>query len=195
MANTPAPFGFMQATGLGSVPTYEQNVRKIAYNAAAIYRGDPTIPVAAGTIQIAPGGADTVQLAGIFDGCEYLSVAFQRIIWNAVWPGNDVANGQYATAYVIDDPNAVFIAQSGAVGLTLADVGANVNINIGTPNPWTKQSGAYVETPGATATQPFRVREIITTPVGPYDNPVEGPYAIALLAFNNVTTKTLTGIA
>ncbi len=192
MANDFAPFGFMQDAGTGSTPTYEQVPRVSQYNAAAMYRGDPLISLSDGTVKIAT--ASTVQLAGIFAGAEYLSVSQQRKIWNNYWPGNDVASGQYPTISIINDPNAKFIVQSGSVGLTLADVDANVQLNIGTPNAYTKQSGAYVESPGVTNTLPFRVVSIVTTPALAFPNPVEGPYALAILAFNYVDTKSLDGI-
>ena len=162
------------------------------YNAAAIYRGDPVISLSDGTIKIAT--ASTVQLAGIFQGAKYLSTSQQRTIWNNYWPGSDVASGQYPELYIVYDPNAKFIAQSGSVGLTLADVDANVQLNIGTPNAYTKQSGAYVESPGTTNTLPFRVVSIVTTPALAFSNPVEGAYALAILAFNYVDTKSLDGI-
>lgn len=192
MANDFAPFGFMQDSGTGSTPTYEQVPRLAQYNAAAMYRGDPLISLADGTVKIAT--ASTVQLAGIMQGAEYLSVSQQRKIWNNYWPGNDVASGQYPVISIVNDPNAKFIAQSGSVGLTLADVDSNVQLNIGTPNAYTKQSGAYVESPGATNTLPFRVVQIVTTPALAFPNPVEGPYALAILAFNYVDTKSLDGI-
>lgn len=192
MANTSAPFGFLQDAGIGSTPTYEQVARVCQYNAAAIYRGDPVQSQTDGTLAIASAG--TTQIAGIFVGSEYLSVSQQRTVWNNYWPGSDVASGQYPTIYFVNDPNAQFIAQSGATGLTLADVGANVQFNIGTPNAYTKQSGAYVESPNTTATLPFRVLSIVTTPTLSFTNPVEGAYALAIVGFNNVDTKSLTGI-
>lgn len=193
MANTFAPFGFMQDSGTGSVPTYEQVPRVAQYNAAAIYRGDPVTSQTDGTIAISSPG--TTQIAGIMAGAEYLSVSFQRIIWNNYWPGSDVASGQYPTLYIVDDPNAQFVAQSDATGLTLADVGANVQFAIGTPNGYTKQSGAYIDSVGPdTATLPFRLKGIVTTPVLGFSNPESGAYALGIVGFNNVDTKSLTGI-
>lgn len=193
MANTPAYFGFMQDSGTGSTPTYEQVPRSAQYNAAAIYRGDPVQSQTDGTIAIASPG--TTQIAGIFQGAKYLSVSQQRTIWNQYWPGSDVASGQYPELYIVNDPNAQFIAQSDDTGLTLADVGANVQFAIGTPNAYTKQSGAYIDSVGpATATLPFRVVQIVTTPVLSFSNPEAGAYALAYVAFNNVDTKSLTGI-
>lgn len=192
MTNTFAPFGFMQDAGIGATPTYEQNVRKAQYNAAAIYRGDPVTSQTDGTIAIASPG--TTQIAGIFQGCKYLSTSFARTIWNGYWPGSDVASGNYPEMYIVDDPNAQFIAQADATGITLADIGANAQFAIGTPNAFTKQSGAYIDSVGTTATLPFRVRDLILTPALGFPAPTSGAYALAVVGFNNVDTKSLTGI-
>lgn len=193
MANTFAPFGFMRSTGWGATPTYEQNPRSAQYNAAAIYRGDPVQSQTDGTVAIAAPG--TTQIAGIMNGSKYLSVSQQRVLWNNYWPGTDVASGQYPEIYIDSDPNATFIAQSDATGLTLADVEANVQFAIGTPNAYTKQSGAYIDSVGPdTATLPFRVKSLVLTPAESFANPEAGAYALAIVAFNNVDTKSLTGI-
>ena len=56
MANTAAPFGFRQYSGTGSAPTYEQVAVRVAYNASAIYYGDPDLPDANGFVVVgAPG--------------------------------------------------------------------------------------------------------------------------------------------
>lgn len=192
MANTSAPFGFLQDAGTGSTPTYEIATRKAQYNASAIYSGDPVTSQTDGTIAISSAG--TTQIDGIFNGCKYLSTSQKKTTWNNYWPGSDVASSNYVECYVIQDPNAQFLVQSGATGLTLADVGANVQFNIGTPSTVTGQSGAYIESPNTTPTLPFRVKEIVTSPVLGFTNPVEGAYALAYVAFNNVDTKSLTGI-
>jgi hypothetical protein len=88
-----------------------------------------------------------VPVAGIFVGCKYLSTSQKRTVWSPYWPGSD-ANGD-VLAYVISDPNAQFIIQTGnsnttatAVGLTA--VGQNISFN------W-NDSTATGETNGNTA--------------------------------------------
>lgn len=193
MANTFAPFGFQQDSGTGSTPTYEQVVRLMQYNAAALYAGDPVFPQTDGTV--AKGSPGTTQIAGIFVGCKYLSVSQKRVVWNNYWPGSDVASGQYVEAYIINDPNAQFVVQSDGTGLTLADVGANVQFAYGTGNALSGQSGAYVTGPDTVNTLPFRVLSIVTTPIMGVTNPESGAYAYAIVGFNNVSTKQLLGIA
>jgi hypothetical protein len=197
MANTFAPFGFSQYSGTGSAPTYEQNVGFCAYNTAAMYFGDPVFQNANGSIY--PTTPGTGILAGIFVGCKYLSVSQKRTVWSNFWGAADVASTNTVEVYVINDPNAKFLAQVGgssSTGLTTADIGANVQFAYGTPNTMSGISGAYIDitvTPTTTATLPFKVVGLDTSPPG--SNGTEaGAYNYAIVAFNNVSTKTLTGI-
>lgn len=197
MANVLAPFGFSQRAGTGSVPTYEQHPRLLQYNAAAVYYGDPVTSQTDGTIAIASPG--TTQIAGIFVGCTYLSVAQKRTVWSNYWPGSDVASGNYVTGYIINDPNARFLVQVGgstSTGLVLADIDSNINFAVGTPSSVTGISGAYVDqtTLNTTATLPFRVVSLVTDPPGA-PGTASGAYNYVVVAFNNVDTKSLTGIA
>lgn len=197
MANTLAPFGFSQYQGTGSVPTYEQVATFCLYNTAAMYFGDPVSRVAGGNI--APTAPGTQALAGIFVGCKYLSVAQKRTVWSNFWPGSDVASGNNPECYIVNDPNAKFVAQvagSSSVGLTVAEIGINVQFAFGTPNTMSGLSGAYIDvnvTPAITATFPFRVVSLLTDPPGA-NGTSSGAYNYAVVAFNNVETKTLTGI-
>ena len=132
MANTSAPFGFAQDSGNGSSPTYEQVVRQAQYNASAIYYGDPVTSQTDGTIAISSAGTtpDRWHLLRL-----QISVSRPEAHGlEQLLAGSDVASGNYVECYIVNDPNARFIVQSGATGLTLADIGANVQFNIGTPS-------------------------------------------------------------
>lgn len=192
MANTNAPYGFRQYSGTGSAPTYEQVVMTIASNnATAIFFGDPVVPLNTG--YIAQASSNSVQIAGIFVGCKYLSTSQKRTVWSNYWPGSD-ANGD-VTAYVVNDPNAKFVAQSDATGVAFADINANIGFAIGTGNTATGISGAYLDTStlNTTNTLPFRVVSLVTNPPGSAGTEA-GAYNWAIVAFNNVSTKQLTGI-
>lgn len=197
MANTSAPFGFRQWSGTGSSPTYEQVVGFAAYNASAMYFGDPVYQNADGSVY--PTTPGTAALAGVFVGCKYLSVAQKRTVWGNYWPGSDVASTNTVEVYLVNDPNAKFIAQVGgsaSTGLAVTDIGANVQFAYGTPNTASGISGAYIDisvTPTTTATLPFRVVSLVTDPPGA-SGTAAGAYNLAVVAFNNVGTKTLTGI-
>jgi hypothetical protein len=199
MANTSAPFGFRRVAGTGVTPSYEQVTRVVDYNTANIFFGDPVATLSDGSVagittSALPG---TVPLAGIFIGCKYPSVAQKRTVWSNYWPGSDVASTNSVEAYIENDPLAQFVAQVGgssSTGLTTSNVQSNVQFAYGTGNTANGISGAYIDitvTPAVTATLPFRVIGLITSPPG-VNGTASGAYNLAQVAFNNVETKTLT---
>jgi hypothetical protein len=200
--NTASPFGFQERAGIGSAKTYEQVEGTIDYNTANIFRGDPVFRLTAdGTLAgITTGpGPGTTPIAGIFQGCHYTSIAFGRTVWNNFWPGSDVASTNTVTGFIINDPNAEFLAQVGGsttVGLVVGNIGANVQFAYGTGSTVTQQSGAYIDisvTPAVTSTLPFRVVSLVTSPPGAAGTNA-GQYNLAVVAFNNVETKQLLAV-
>jgi hypothetical protein len=195
MANTNAPFGFRQYSGNGSAPTYEQVAVQIAYNATNIFFGDPVEPDANGYVIQGDGTTAAAGIAGIFIGCQYLSVSQKRVIWSNYWPGSDVASTSVVTGYIVNDPNARFIAQTGSTGATQSTVNLNVGYVTGSGNTANGISAAYVDvtTADVTATLPFRVVSLVTQPPGSAGTEA-GAYNYVIVGFNNVTTKNQTGI-
>jgi hypothetical protein len=196
MANSNAPFGFQQYSGTGSAPTYEQVAVKIAYDAAAIYNGDPVEGDANGlVIRPADNTVPASGIAGVFVGCKYLSVSQKRTVWSNYWPGSDVAAGQTVEGYIINDPNAKFVVQTGATGATQSTVNLNVTFVLGAGNANNGLSTATVDVASAaiTATFPFRVIGLVEDPPGAPGTEA-GAYNRVIVAFNNVATKSLTGI-
>jgi len=196
MANTNAPFGFRQYQGTGSAPTYEQVAMTIDKDdTTAVYYGDPVFPLSTGYVGYAAPG--TTQIAGIFYGCKYLSTSQKRTVWSNYWPGSDASDD--VEAYVVNDPNAKFLAQAGnssSVGLVFGDINANVQFAYGTGNSSTGISGAYIDmavSPANTATLPFRVVSLVTQPPGG-PGTQSGAYNYAVVAFNNVSTKNTTSV-
>lgn len=202
MANSNTPFGFRQASGTGSAPTYEQVAVLVQYNAGAIYNGDPVVALTDGTYSQASSNSAANGIGGIFVGCKYLSVSQKRTVWSNYWPGSDVASGNYVEGYIINDPNAKFIVQSDATGVTLAGVNANIGFALGTGNASSGISGAYVDvsTINTTNTLPFRIISLIVDPPGSNGTQTvaggyaSGAYNYVVVAFNNVATKQLTAI-
>ncbi len=204
MANVAAPFGFRQAAGTGSAPTYEQVTfgnGGIDYNASSIFYGDPVVRVGTGdgTLARAAGsaGSSTVTMAGIFYGCKYLSTAVSRTVWSNYWPGGSPtasANQSTIEAYVVNDPNAQFLVQSDSTGVAQADVGSNFDFAIGTGTAANGLSGAYLLHTGATtAAFPFRLVSLVLNPPGA-NGTASGAYNLAVVAFNNVETKNVTAV-
>jgi hypothetical protein len=202
MANTFAPFGFQQASGTGSAPTYEQVTGLIASGySTAIYFGDPVYFNQSGTgylegSSITPG-TQTTGIAGIFVGCTYLSTSQKRTVWSNYWPGSD-ANGD-VTAYYVNDPNAKFRVQVGPSGtgpIAIADIGANVQFAYGTGNSASGISGAYIAAVGTatTTTLPFRIVSLVVAPPGANGTDTTSANNIVIVSFNNVGTRNLSGI-
>lgn len=202
-ANTAGPFGFRQYRGNGSAPTYEQVAVSVAYNAGAIYYGDPVTEQSDGTYAQSPSTGATpaaLGIGGVFVGCKYLSVAMKRTVWSNYWPGSDVASGNVVTAFIVNDPNAQFLAQSDSTGLALVDVNATIGFVIGTGNTANGISGAYLDTTTLNTSTynvdaPFKVIAIYNDPPGAPGTLVNSQaYDYAVVAFNNVNTRNFTGV-
>lgn len=194
MANTAAYNGFQQYSGTGSAPTYEQVAVLISSSSTtAIYNGDPVEPDANGFIVrgTTSSSSGNTQIAGVFIGCKYLSVSQKRTIWSNWWPGAD--NSGNVEAYIINDPNAKFVAQFGNVSVAQSYVNSGVGFNIGSGNTANGISGAYLATLATDSSMPFKVVALVTDPPGA-NGTESGAYQKAIVAFNNVSTKQLTGI-
>lgn len=197
MANVNAPNGFQYFGRMdGGSPTMGNTARKIlsTYN-VAIGFGDPVISVAGGYIQRATTGG-SVQIAGVFFGCSYLNSAVGRIVWANNWPGT--AQGSDAIAYLNTDPQSLFIGQSNNTAIVFADIDANINVVIGTPDAVTGMSTSSLDqsTIATTDTLPFRIIGLLSdalTTSGPgCDN--ASAYNRVIVAPNFWDRKSLVGI-
>lgn len=200
MANTNAPFGFRSYyPGSGGAGTFAQHAYRVASsNATAIYRGDPVMPViGAATGYITQGAPGTTVLAGIFEGCKFLSTSQKRTVWLNYWPGSDATND--VEAYVFDDPNAQFVAQGNSTTFnitgTLATMTSGPQMQyaqfaIGTGNANTQQSGAFINTLGTTVTFPFIVRDLIVAPPGANGADPTTANNWVVVGFNNEIMRT-----
>lgn len=199
MANTFAPFGFLQYQGgAGGAPTFAQSTRRIApAYGTAIYCGDPVIPVtssATGYIQRASTDGTTV-LAGIFVGCKYLSVSQKRVVWSRYFPASDVNTAQDVEAYVVDDPNARFIVQASGAAfynasatssvITSLPIGQYATFNMGTGNAATGSSGAYLDAVSTAAGNPFIIVDYVFFPPGANGTDPSTNYPQVVVGFNN----------
>lgn len=160
--NINAPNGF-QVWGRmdGGSPTMGYQTRLIAAaNTNAIGFGDPVISLGTGYIDIAT--ASTVQFAGIFFGCRYLSPAVGHTVWSPNWPGS--GNSGDVEAYLSTDPQILYQAQVSAGALGLNSIDSNVQVVIGTPNTITGFSTSSILSTSAdvTTTLPFRVYGLLS---------------------------------
>lgn len=197
MTNVNAANGFQYFGRLeGGAPTSGFGPPRLIANAdtAAIGYGDPVTSLTTGYVTLSTAG--TTQIDGIFYGCTYLSTAVGRIVWSFNWPGSG-ASGDI-TAFLCTDPQATFVAQSDNAAIVFADIGANINFVIGTPNATTGFSTTSVgqSTINTTATLPFRILGLFSDSAPPGTNGTDNTSTFnrVIVAPNNWDRKSLTGI-
>ncbi len=196
MANTTGPNGFTYFGRLeGGSPTEGLTTRLIAAaDTAAVGQGDPVTSLGTGYVTLSTAG--TTQIDGIFMGCQYLSTAIGRVINTNYYPGSG-ANGD-VTAYLSTDPQAIYLAQSNNTAIVFADIGANINFAVGTPNSATGFSTSTLDqsTIATTNTLPFRIVGLLSDAAPPGTNGTDNTsaYNRVLVSANNWDRKSLTGI-
>lgn len=195
MANTQAKFGLRHIGFLsGGAPDYQQSSYIIASgNATKMYFGDPVI-LDPTTGKIAQLAATTTQLAGVFVGCEYTPVGGLGIPqWSPYWPGAASAD---AIGYVIDAPNAMFLAAALSTAIVTANIGENITVDIGTGSTVGGGfSGTTLDQAGLTTatTAPFKIIKLYNG-IGNGSDPLT-PYNWVIVGFNNQQFRSQTGIA
>ncbi|WP_421696927.1 hypothetical protein [Ancylobacter sp.] len=190
MANIQAPNGFRAVRRIdGAALNFLTNVRLIASNdTTPIGYGDPVTSLNTGYITRSTAGTTTI--SGIFMGCEYYDTSQQKWMYMPNWPGTSTTSGEIR-AYITNDVNVVFEAQSNGTAIGLADIGANINFVIGSPNTSGISTTALNQsTINTTATLPFRIVGI-STRVG--TDPTSS-YNWAEVVLNNADFKTTTGV-
>lgn len=132
MSNTATKFGFKHVGFLpGASPDYQLATRLIASsNTTSIYFGDPVVKVA-NTQYIAAATITTASappLDGIFQGCMLIPSTGGAPTWSPFYPG---AAGADVTAYVLDAPNAMFMAAAFSTNISSTAIGNNITFTTG----------------------------------------------------------------
>lgn len=196
MSNTNAPNGFTYFGRLeGGSPTAGLSTRLVAStDTTAMGQGDPVTSL--GTGYITRSTAGTTQIDGVVNGFEYISTALGRKVYTNYWAGSGAAGD--VTAHIYTDPQAVFAVQASSTAFVFADIGANANFSIGTPNATTGFSGASLDqsTTDTTNTLPFRIVGLLSdaAPPGASGTDNTSAYNRVLVTANNWDRKSLTGI-
>jgi hypothetical protein len=126
MANVAEKFGLRPYRKLDGTPLVgAQNRYTIASNyGTAIFQGDLVQPTTAGNIERhTPNTSDAV--VGVFNGVFYTDPTTSKPTFKNFYPGSIVASD--ITAFVIDDPDAVFLADADAA-FTRADLFKNYSM-------------------------------------------------------------------
>jgi hypothetical protein len=199
VANTQATFGFRHiGYTSGGAPDFQLSTRLIlSTNTTKIFRGDPVV-IDPTTGKLQQASSNTVNVAGIFDGCVYTPVGGTPV-WSPFWPGAGASVDP--TAYIIDAPNAQFLVAALNTSIVTANIGENVGFVIGTGNTTNGFSAATIDqsTLNTTNTLPFRVIAPCTTQgnfgvVGNGSDPTTA-FGWAVVTFNNQNFKQLQGLA
>lgn len=189
MPNIDAAFGLRPYRMLGSgANTNGDSVYKIqtsatAGSANAIYQGSPIIPLANGMIdRVGNANGGTVPLLGVFLGCNYVDLT-GKPRWSPYWPGTaSVKANTEATAFVVSDPDAVFLINCDAAA---ADALVHANANFATAQSGSTVTGLSsaelaVSTADTTNTLNMRIIGFEDTPANS-DAAAAGRLAIVLL--------------
>tara|TARA_R100001086_G_scaffold194846_1_gene111676 strand:+ start:319 stop:894 length:576 start_codon:yes stop_codon:yes gene_type:complete len=191
MANVAEKFGLRPYRKLDGTPLVgAQNRYTIASNyGTAIYQGDLVQPTTAGNIERhTPNTSDTV--VGVFNGVFYTDPTTQKPTYKNYYPGSIVASD--ITAFVIDDPDAVFLADADAA-FTRADLFKNYSMTntTGVTQTGISKQQLDVSVSGTTATF---VVQAIDISQDPDNSDTSNANANVLVRINNHFYRSGTGL-
>ena len=158
MANQLEKFGLRPYRKLDGTPLVgAQNRYTIASgHTTAIYQGDMVIPLAAGNIDRHTAGNGTA-VVGVFNGCFYTDPTTQKPTYRNYYPGSIAASD--ITAFVVDDPDAVFLVDADAA-FTRAGLFANYSVTNTTGVTQTGLSKVQLDVSTAATANTFVVQAI-----------------------------------
>ena len=192
MANVSEKFGLRPYRKLDGTPLVgAQNRYTIASGyATAIYQGDLVEPLGSGNIQ--KHGANTSDaVVGVFNGVFYTDPTTQKPTFKNFYPGGIAADD--ITAFVIDDPDAVFLVDADAA-FTRADLYKNYSVTNTTGVTATGISKAQLDVSVSGVTATFAIQAIDISQ-DPDNSDTSNANANILVRINNHFYRSGTGIA
>ena len=182
MANKDAPFGFRPAKMLGGAPF---NNGQTSYGIASgyntnIFTGDAVELHTDGTVTV--GAAGATNLIGVFNGCFYTDTT-GKPTYSKYWPADTVASD--AVAFVIDDPNVIFVAQEDSTNIGAswpANRGSNADlVSTHAGSTKTGRSGMELDSSSITAaTAQFRIIDLDTDEYNNESSSANGNYLVRI---------------
>ena len=191
MANVAEKFGLRPYRKLDGTPLVgAQNRYTIASGyATAIYQGDLVEPLTSGNIQ--KHGANTSDaVVGVFNGCFYTDPTTQKPTFSNHYPGGIAASD--ITAFVVDDPDAVFLIDADAA-FTRADLFKNYSVTNTTGVTATGISKAQLDVSVSGTAQTF-VIQAIDICQDPDNSDTSSANANILVRINNHFYRSGTGL-
>lgn len=204
---TYSPQGFSYAYNRKSLsPNYQPNkyLIKKGYG-SSIGFGDPVVTLTGGNQgYIGPYAEAGTAILGVLVGLGPYYDTGATAYQNLRWYNSSNSAITDIEAWVIDDPDAVYLAQISGGPYTVAARGQNVDALIGTPNSLTgiSTSGLDWSTLATTSTLPFRVMGYSTMGAPGFDPSLYGPgqtqptngYVFVALNYGASETTTGTGV-
>jgi hypothetical protein len=191
MANVVEKFGLRPYRKLDGTPLVgAQNRYTIASSyATAIYQGDLVIPVTGGNIERHVYN-NSSSVVGVFNGCFYTDPTTQKPTFSNYYPGGVAASD--ITAFVVDDPDAVFLMDADAT-FAREDLFQNYSVTNGTGNTKTGISEVQLDV-GASGTNASFVIQAIDISQDPNNSDVGSANANILVRINKHFYRDGTGI-
>jgi hypothetical protein len=135
MANSNGSFGLRPLNKLGGAANSTGVTGYTPYEIASdnsdkIYHGQVVIPLASGYIDhTANAAGGTVSHLGVFQGCEYVSSVTGKTTFSNYWPGSGADSNHPVKAFIIDDPNQLYVIATDASWTSKANARASVFLN------------------------------------------------------------------
>lgn len=136
----------------------------LSTNTTAIFTGDLIRQSANGYLYQWTATTASYLMYGVFAGARYYSPSQQTVVPQKYWPGTDASSGTILAQYypAALSPSALFVIQTDSTGITVADIGANADIAVGTGSTTTGFSGSYLDVSTLTTatTAPLRIVDL-----------------------------------
>jgi len=194
MANVSEKFGLRPYRKLDGTPLVGAQNRytiKAGY-ATAIYQGDLVIPTSTGNIEKHTAG-NSAAVVGVFNGVFYNDPTTQKPTYKNYYPGGVTPTQGDVTAFVVDDPDAVFLADADTV-FTRAMLYKNYSVTNTTGVTQTGISKAQLDV-GASGTATTFVIQAIDISQDPDNSDTTSANANILVRINNHFYRSGTGLA
>jgi len=158
MANVNEKFGLRPYRSINGAPwNNAQNRYTVANNlSTAIFQGDPVKPTTAGNVTLARSNTSD-RIIGVFNGVFYNDPTTQKPTFRNNYPGSIAAAG--ITAFVVDDPNTVFLVDANAA-FSRADLFKNYSLTNVSGNTLTGISEKQLDVSVSGITTTFAVQAI-----------------------------------
>ena len=194
MANQLEKFGLRPYRKLDGTPLVGAQNRytiKAGYG-TAIYQGDLVIPVSTGNIERHTAGNGTA-VVGVFNGVFYNDPTTQKPTYKNYYPGSVTPTQGDITAFVVDDPDAVFLMDADQ-SFTRADLFKNYSVTNATGTTATGISQVQLDVSASGTATTFAVQAIDISQ-DPDNSDVTVSNANILVRINNHFFRSGTGIA